>query len=141
MTIAIASPADIATKWARVTPGRTADYESGVRNPRKDWEAETKAAEPRYKEAVTKAAAEGRFGRGVTKAGKAKWQRKAIEVGTGRFGPGVAAAGPDYEAGFAPYQAVISGLTLPERYPTGDDRNLARVAVIAKALHTKKIKG
>ncbi|MBA7479420.1 hypothetical protein ES707_14854 [subsurface metagenome] len=141
MSIPIASAADIAAKWARVTPGRTADYEAGVRSPRRDWKAETAAAEPRYKEAVTKAAAEGRFGRGVAKAGTAKWQRKAIDVGTARFGPGVAAAGPDYEAGFAPYAATIAGLTLPERYPTGDDRNLARVAVVAKALHLKKIKG
>lgn len=141
MAIPIADSSEIAVKWARVTPERSTDYEAGVRSPRRDWKSETAAAEARYKEGVTKAAAEGRFGKGVARAGTAKWQRKAIDVGTARFGPGVAAAGPDYEAGFAPYRATIAGLTLPERYATGDARNLKRVEVIAKALHEKKVRG
>lgn len=141
MAIPIASSADIAAKWARVTPMRASDYEAGVRNPRRDWKTETAAAEPRYKEGVTKAAAEGRFGKGVTKAGTAKWQEKAITKGTERFGPGVAIASPDYEAGFAPYASTIAGITLPEKYATGDPRNIRRVEVIAKALHEKKVRG
>ncbi len=141
MAIPIASASEIAEKWTRVTPMRATDYEAGVRNPRRDWKNETAAAEPRYKEGVTKAAQEGRFGKGVAKAGTSKWQRKAIDVGAARFGPGVAAAGPDYEAGFEPYRATIAGLTLPERYATGDPRNIRRVEVIAKALHDKKVRG
>ncbi|MBA7524837.1 hypothetical protein ES705_16982 [subsurface metagenome] len=141
MPTPIASAADIAAKWAEVTPGRTAHFEAGVRSPRRDWETETKAAEPRYKEGVTKAAAEGRFGKGVARAGTSKWQRKTIDVGVGRFGPGVAAAGPDYEAAFEPYRAVIAAVSPPQRYPTGDDRNLARVAAYSKPLHDKKVRG
>ncbi|MBA7531432.1 hypothetical protein ES705_23644 [subsurface metagenome] len=141
MPTPIASSAEIAAKWAEVTPGRTAHYAAGVANPRRDWKNETLAAEPRYKEGVTKAAAEGRFGKGVARVGTAKWQRKAIEVGAGRFGPGVAAAGPDYEAAFEPYRAVIAGVSPPQRYPTGDERNLARVAAYSKPLHDKKVKG
>ncbi|GAI53141.1 unnamed protein product [marine sediment metagenome] len=120
---------------------RAADYEAGVRSPRRDWKTETAAAEPRYIEGVTKAATEKRFGKGVARVGTAKWQRKSIDVGTARFGPGVAAAGPDYEEGFGPYRDVIAGLTLPQKYTTGDDRNLARVATVTKALHDKKIRG
>lgn len=141
MAIAIAPSSEIAAKWARVTPGRTADYEAGVRSPRRDWKNETTAAEPRYIEGVTKAATEKRFGKGVARVGTAKWQRKAIDIGTTRFGPGVAAAGPDYEEGFGPYRDVIAGTTLPERYTTGDPRNIRRVEVIAKALHDKKVRG
>ena len=141
MPTPIASSAEIAAKWAEVTPGRTAHYAAGVANPRRDWKNETLAAEPRYKEGVTKAAAEGRFGKGVARVGTAKWQRKAIEVGAGRFGPGVAAAGPDYEAAFEPYRAVIAGVSPPQRYPAGDDRNIARVAAYSKPLHDKKVKG
>lgn len=141
MTIPIASTTEIAAKWARVTPERTEDYRLGVENPRRDWKIETAAAEARYKDAVTKAAAEGRFGRGVAKAGTDKWKRKATTKGVRNFGPGVAEAGPDYEAGFEPFRAVIAGTTLPERYATGDPRNLKRVEVISKALHDKKVKG
>ena len=141
MSTAIASSSEIAAKWSRVTPMRAPDYEAGVRNPRRDWKNETLAAEARYKEGVTKAAAEGRFGKGIARVGTAKWQRKAIDVGTARFGPGVAAAGPDYEEGFEPYRAVIAAVSPPQRYPAGDDRNLARVAAYSKALHDKKVKG
>ncbi len=141
MPTPIASAAEIAAKWAEVTPGRSAHFAAGVARPRRDWKTETLAAEPRYKEGVTKAAAEGRFGRGVTRAGTEKWMRKTIDVGVGRFGPGVAAAGPDYEAAFEPYRAVIAGVSPPQRYPTGDDRNLARVAAYSKPLHDKKVKG
>lgn len=141
MAIPIASSSEIAAKWARVTPMRADDYEAGVRAPRRDWKTETAAAESRYKDGVTKAAAEGRFGKGVAKAGTDKWQRKAISKGTRNFGPGVAEAGPDYEAGFGPFRDVIAGLSLPERYATGDPRNLKRVEVIAKALFDKKVRG
>jgi len=141
MPIPIASTSDIAAKWARVTPGRSADYEAGVRSPRRDWKSETAAAEARYIEGVTKAATEKRFGKGVAKAGTAKWQAKAISKGTRNFGPGVAEAGPDYEAAFGPFRDVIAGTTLPERYTTGDPRNIRRVEVLAKALHDKKVRG
>lgn len=141
MATPIASSAEIAAKWAEVTPGRTMHYASGVANPRRDWKTETLAAEARYKEGVTKAAAEGRFGRGVAKAGTDKWKRKASDVGASRFGPGVAAAGPDYEAGFGPYRDVIASITPPQRYTTGDERNLARVGAYSKPLHDKKVKG
>ena len=36
----VPSAAKIASKWARVTPERTLDYEEGVRNPARDWETE-----------------------------------------------------------------------------------------------------
>ena len=141
MPTPIASAAEVAAKWAEVTPGRSAHFAAGVASPRRDWKIETLAAEPRYKEAVTKAAAEGRFGRGVTRAGTDKWKRKTIDIGVGRFGPGVAAAGPEFEAAWSPYQAVIAAVSPPQRYPTGDDRNLARVAAYSKPLHDKKVKG
>ncbi len=136
---AIKSAKEISDKWARVTPARSPDYEAGVKSPKKDWGTETAAAESRYGEGVTAAIAEGRFGKGVVKAGTAKWKRKAVEVGVGRWGPGVRAAAPDYQAGFAPYRDVIEATTLPERFPKGDPRNIDRVAAIAAALHAAKV--
>jgi len=128
----------IAEKWARVTPARTEDYDAGIKDPRKDWQTSTSSAEQRYKDGVSKASARGAFGKGVAKAGSAKWQRKAIEVGTRRWPEGVAAAKPDYAAGFSPYADTIKATTLPPKYPKGDPRNIDRVASIAKALRAKK---
>lgn len=135
----IRSVEEIAEKYSRVTPARTADYAEGIRAPKKDWKSETMAAEDAWAGGVQAAVADKRFGKGVTKAGTEKWQRKASEVGAPRWGPGVAAAGADYKEGFAPYQAVISATTLPPRGPKGDPRNIERVTRIATALHEKKL--
>lgn len=137
--VAIRSAREIAEKWSQVTPTRTGFYEAGVRAPKKDWARVTLAAESVYKEAVTRAAAEGRFGKGVTRAGTDKWQRKAIEVGAGRWGPGVSMAAPDFEAGFAPFRDAIDKITLKPRFPKGDPRNYERVKQIGDALHALKV--
>jgi len=136
----IRSAKEIATKWATVTPMRSGDYETGIKNPLENWETQTLGAEAAYEAGVSTAIAEKRFGKGVKKAGFDKWQRKAIEVGIERWPAGVRAAEADYEAGFSPYRDVIEKTTLPPRYPKGDARNIDRVATLAKALHQAKIK-
>jgi len=135
----IRSVEEIAEKYGRVTPARSADYAEGIKAPKKDWKTETMNAEDAWEGGVTAAIGGKRFGKGVSKAGTEKWQRKALEVGPSRWGPGVVAAKDDYKSGFAPYQAVISGISLPPRGPKGDPRNIERVTAIATALHAKKI--
>jgi len=138
---AIRSAADIARKWAEVTPLRAGDYEAGVRAPKVDWQTATEEAADAWGEGVEKARAEGRFAAGVRKATTAKWQRKAIEVGVRRWPDGVRVAQPDYQAGFAPYRDVIERTVLPPRYAKGDPRNIERVREMAMALHRAKVGG
>ncbi len=141
MAVKIKSASAIAEKWSRVTPGRSTEYRSAIEETAPaDWESPTKASEPVWAQAVQQAAAEGRFGRGVVGAGE-KWKRKAAELGTTRYGPGVAAAGPDFAAGFAPYREVIAGVTLPPKGPKGDPANYERVRAIGDALHRKRVGG
>jgi len=137
----IRSVEDIAAKYARVTPGRSTDYSEGVKSPKKDWKAETVAAKDAWAQGVTEAAGAGRFEKGVSKVGTEKWQRKAVEVGSTRWGAGVTAAKDDYKTGFAPFQSVIAALELPAKGPKGDPRNFDRVVKIGTALHAKKIAG
>lgn len=124
----------IASKWARVTPGRTEDYRLGVENPRRDWATATKASENAYEAGVTQAIAQKRFGKGVTSAGTPKWLKGATEKGTTRWGPGVTMAEGDYNAGFAPFRDAIARTTLPPRYARRDPRNLERVKAVVNAL-------
>lgn len=131
----IPDTAAIAAKWARVTPTRAQDYEEGVRNPRTDWQQATSAAADVYKTEVVKAANEGRFDKGVKKAGTAKWQQKTVEKGTQRWGPGVATAQGDFQAGFEPIRQAISAVNLPPRRGKLDPQNFRRVEMIAKAAH------
>lgn len=134
----IRSMDEIAKKWATVTPMRTADYEAGVRNPRRSWATATVNAESAYEAGVQQSIQKKAFGKGVKKAGDDKWQRKAIINGTARWGPGVQEAEGEYNAGYTSYRDVIAKTVLPPRYRRRDPRNMARVDAIVKALIAEK---
>ncbi len=139
MAIAIKSTAEAGAKWKRRASSAAGEYEEGVKNPRKSWEAETVAATEAYKAGIQKSLANDSFSKGVKAAGNTKWQKNAIEKGPARFSQGVELAQGDYEKGFAPYRAAIAGLTLPKRGPKGDPNNIRRVELIAKTLHNVKL--
>jgi len=135
----IKSLTDIATKWATVTPQRSADYEKGVKDTSVDWAGPTAAAAPAYADGVSRAVADGRFAKGVNQAGTSKWRSRTSTAGVQRWGAGVRDAQPDYQKGFALTHATLAGLTLPPRFSRGDPRNIDRVATIATALHEAKV--
>lgn len=131
----------IRDKYARVAPTRVADFQEGIRNPRRSWEQSTREAAERYAQGVTQAVGEGRFEAGVAKAGDEKWSRKTEAVGVQRWAPGIQASLQDYERGFAPFHQVIARTQLPPRGPKGDPRNIERVATLARALNEAKRAG
>ena len=130
----------IVEKWDRVASGAQAEYEAGVRDPRKDWAAATKAAEKAYDAGVQAAISAKRFGKGVAKAGTAKWQSMAIAKGPGRWSEGIRLAKDAYSSAFAPYHTALGAISYPEKGPRGDPRNIDRVAIVAKTLHTLKLR-
>lgn len=135
----IRSAKEIASKWTRVTPGRTEDYTLGIQNPRRDWADETAAAKDTYKAGVDAAHSKGLFEKGVKRVGTNKWKEKALAKGPGRFAEGVYLAGDDYEKGFAPYRDAIERADLGPRFPRRDPRNLGRVKSIVDALVATKL--
>src|SRR3990167_836147 len=139
MPTKVKSAAEVAAKLADQTPGRSAFYEAGVRGAGPDWEAGTLASAANYKAAVTAGNIDKLFAGGVKKAGAAKYTRKAVEIGVGRFSSGVTAGKVDYQAGIAPMLETIAGVTPPARKPRGDELNLARVRVYSAALHAKRL--
>jgi len=137
--VAIKPIADIAAKFAEVTPGRVAYYESGVRSPDEDWETETAAAEKAYEQGVSAAVARKAFAKGVKDAGTKKWQDKTIAKGLTRWPEGVRLAEPDFAAGFGPYRDIIERITLPKRGPRGDPANYDRSRKIGDALNKARL--
>jgi hypothetical protein len=131
---AIAPAEAIGDKWARVTPQRSADFESGVRNPRKDWAAATAASVPQWEAGVQAAIANKSFGKGVARSGTSQWQLATVEKGVPRWGQGVALAQQKYTDRFKPYRDAIERTTLPQRFARRDPRNLNRVKAIVDAL-------
>lgn len=138
---AVKSMSVIVDKWSRRASQAAPDYAAGVKSPRKDWQTATSDAADAQAAGVQAAIAAGSFAKGVAKAGTGKWQRKAISVGAQRFGPGVAAAKGEYQAGFSPYAAVIEGVSLAPRGARGDPRNYDNVRAIGEALHSAKTGG
>jgi hypothetical protein len=134
----VKSAAEIAKKWARVTPERSLDYEEGVKNPSKDWEKETLDAEGRYEEGIKASIVRKAFSKGVKKVGTAKQKAKTILKGIVRWPEGVRGAEDDMRSGMEPVVKVLEALTLPPRYATGDARNIERVKAIQQALHKLK---
>ena len=136
----IRSAEEQASKWANVTPGRSAEYQKGVQAPKRDWGTATKAALEAYKAGLTASVAKGSWLKGVTRAGTGKWQANSVSKGVQRWGPGVQLAQDDYQRAIGPYNEAIRRTTLPPRFARRDPRNLERVRVIVEALvKTKEI--
>lgn len=141
MAIKIKSASEIAAKYARVTPGRTEDFEQGIEDTSPDdYEKPTLAAEGNYEQGVTQAIARKAFGKGVTGSGE-KWKEKALDEGPSRFMTATGKSADEFAEGYAPYRDTIANLTLPPRGPTGDPKNIRRVEAVATALRKKKTGG
>lgn len=126
-------------KWVRRAGAASQDYAEGVANPRTDWAQATVAAAPAQAAGAQAAIARGAYQQGVKRAGSAKWASKSAGKGAARFGPGVADAQSDYEAGVAPYTKAIENVKLPARGAKGDPANIQRVVAINKALRDTKL--
>ena len=139
MPIKVRSAAEIAEKYAAVTPGRQSYYEAGVEGAGDDWARNTQAAAPNFKAAVMAGDIDKRFSGGVRRAGAEKYNRKVAAVGGSRYSSGVIAGVEDYQRGIEPYLQVLAGLTLPARAPRGSDANDARFVAVRKALAAKRV--
>ena len=138
-TIRSISAGEVANKWAEVTPGRSAYYQSGSSGKGSEWETNTTAAKNVYKMAISASGIENRYAGGVRKAGGGKWERKVSTVGVSRYGPGISAGKEDYAAGFGDYASLLSGMSIPDRGPRGDPANYAIVQKVGDALHKKRL--
>jgi len=128
-----------ADKFASRAQAAAKDYQFGIQNPRRPWQAATTAAVATYNAAMTESLAQDRFGKGVSKSSDSEWQQAAATKGATRFGPGAAAAKDKWLRKFTPFANVITGISLTPRGPKGDPANLNRVAQIANALHAAKL--
>lgn len=139
MAIKVTDAATAAKKWGDVTPGRSSYYEANAVGAGALWQANAANAANQYKAAVSSANIGQMYAGGIKNAGAAKFDRKVKDVGVARFGQGVQAAIPDYNAGVAPMLATIAGLTLTPRQPRGSTANYQRVSDIGVALNKKRM--
>ena len=129
----IKSMGEIAKKWATVTPGRAAYYESGVRTTAKDWAGSAVSAKAAYEAGVTEAIGRDAYANGVSKKGTSGWREETLAKKE-RWGAGVRLGEANFTSGFAPFRGVIESVTLPSKGPRGDPGNYARCEAIGMAL-------
>lgn len=130
--------AEIASKFVRRASASSEDYKTGV-NRAQNWQQNTQAAKDNYEAGVTEAISNDRFSKGVSKVSNQEWQNKAATKGGANYGSGVRLAENDYSKGYAPYRAVVEGVTLPPRGPKGSPENYERVRAIGEAQHQAKV--
>jgi len=128
-------PLDRATeRFVRRAGQAGPDYEAGVRAPKRPWAESAAAGEGNYEAGVQQGITAKRYGKGVRRAGNAKWQERAVMLGTARFPSGVAAASGEWAKGFQPFHAAIASVQLPPRRPKRDPANRNRINAILDAV-------
>lgn len=134
------SAAKIAKSFVTYAPGRSEEYEEGVRTPKKDWAAETAAAEGNYEKGVEAGIKRKAFGKGVKRCGTEKQKAKTI-LNLNRWAEGIEKAEDTMRIAMEKVVAVLESIKLPERFPKGDSRNYKRVQVVGDALRKAKEEG
>jgi len=129
----------IVQKWQAGAGAGSADYAANSIAAAGDYGARTGASQAAWKAGVNGPGADTRFAANARGKGQQKYARKIGLVGSARYSEGVANAGPEYAAGFAPYVQVMQGLTTPARGPRGSAGNQAISAAVAKALHDRRV--
>ena len=136
----VTSAKEIARRFVKYAPGREDRFDEGVRNPDKDWEKETLAAEPNYESGVKAAISRKAFGKGVEKVGTAKQQGKTIQ-NEDRWVDGIQGAEQTMTSAMEPVVQVLEAVKLPPAYPRGDPRNYDRSKAVGMALRKAKEDG
>jgi hypothetical protein len=118
------------------------NYKSGVLAS-STWAQNTEAAAPTWQAGVTAPGAAARFSANVGKAGNAKWQQRASTTGQSRFSQAMSdpQTKQNWSTNFAPFAAVIAGITPQPKGVRGSPNNYNSVKTIGDALHAKKVGG
>lgn len=128
----------VTTLWQSRSVAATAEYRAGVQGAGQDWQTGVDNGEDDWMNGVAAAAGAHAYRNNV--AGKAgHYVDRAVNVGAGRFGPGVQSATAAFTAGMGKVLGEISGINLPPRMATGS--NGARSQAVADALHQAKLAG
>jgi len=127
------------TKWKNNVRNAGPHYDLGIRNPRENLvtavEARKEAMYASLRDAIDKDLIFG----GLKRAGHEKWQSRAIDKGTKRWGEETPKRADDWESGFKPYADALNALSLPPKRKKGDPANISeRVGAVVQALIRKR---
>lgn len=131
----------IASKWNRRAAAATQDYESGVRNPRRPWQAATLDAKAAYEAGVQEAIANDQFSKGVSQSSDSEWLSRALKLGVQRYAPGIRESISKYASKFRIYRDALAALELPPRGPRNSAQNYQRSELVGQTLNAIRTGG
>ena len=134
MAIRIRPVGELAVKFRSRAQAAAPDYKIGVEQAGGDWESTAAASEPNYDAGVQAAIGRKAFGKGIRAAGAAHYVKRAGELGSTRYGPGITAGTDRWAANTQPFLQAISSMNLPPRGPRRSPQNQARANFVAAEL-------
>jgi hypothetical protein len=138
MAIKVPPIGQVTSLWQTRSAGATQQYRDGVSNAGGSWQTAVDNAEDNWSQGVSAAAGAHAYRNGTQGKG-GHYVDRAVNVGAGRFGPGVQAATQAYTSGMGKVLGVIAGVNLPPRNVTGS--NQGRSSAVDDALHQAKLAG
>lgn len=139
MGIAVRDSAAAAKRFADRAQGAVKEYTDGVKTAGSRWKDGAVANKDNYTNGVQAAITRGAYEAGINEAGASKYQDRASTTGAQRFGPGAAAAAPEWQKKTQPYLDTLRGLDLPPKRERGNPANMARAQAVVQALRAKKV--
>lgn len=115
------------------------DYETGVKNAGQKWQEGVQNAGESWKNGINNAVARDAYSKAVASTGPDKYVDRAVKLGATRYGPGVTAAGPEWQKNTQPYLDTIRNLDAPPKRERGNPNNMQRASIVAAALHAKRV--
>jgi hypothetical protein len=116
------------------------DYEFGVKNPLRDWEAEYVDAVDRIHEGLREAIEQGRLAGGVKRRGVAFWKGRASRKGPPRWRDETPKSADTFATEISDFLSTIAATALEKKKRKGDPANIeGRVKPIVQALRNKKL--
>lgn len=126
MPIKVRSADEAMKEWERVAPGAVPKYVRGIKSPKRNWHAATRAAKEIYVAAIQAAIARDAFGKGVDDSSDAEWEEMALTKGATNYPGGIRAGVVKYGRKIAPVLAHMERIDLPPKGARGSPEQIAR---------------
>lgn len=126
MALKVRSASEATEEWARAAPLSVPKYIRGIKSPKRDWQAATKAAEPLFEAGVQAAIARKAFGKGVDESSDSEWEEMALSKGATNYPGGIRAGKTKYSRKIAPVLSHMERIDLPPPGVRGSPANIAR---------------
>lgn len=134
MAIRMRPIGELAKKFGDRARAAAPDYKIGVEAAGADWEQNTVAGEQNYVDGVNAAIGRKAFGKGVRASGAAHYVKRASDLGSVRYGPGIQAGTDRWATNFLPFAQALASMTLPPPGPKRSPQNQARANFVAAEL-------